>query len=155
MSKRTLVSRLLSVGFAGALLPAFEGARTEADSGFGSIVVRIDGFRNDRGIARVAVFDQAAGFPGTPEQALRRATSNIDGGKVEVRFDSLPYGTYAVAVHHDENADGKLNKGLFGRPKEGYGVSNNVVHARHAPTFEEAQFRLDSDQAVLEIRVHY
>src|SRR2546428_697749 len=75
MSKLTLVSRLWSVAFAGALLPAFEGARTEADPGVGRIVVRIDHFRNDRGIARVAVFDQPAGFPGTPEQALRRATS--------------------------------------------------------------------------------
>src|SRR5438445_12019318 len=127
MSKLTLVSRLWSVAFAGALLPAFEGARTEADPGVGRIVVRIDHFRNDRGIARVAAFDQPAGFPGTPEQALRRATSKLVHGKAEVQFESLPYGIYAVAVHHDENADGKLNKGLSGRPKDGYGVSNKVI----------------------------
>src|SRR2546430_3353731 len=43
-------------------------------------------------------------------RSLRRATSKIDHGKAEVQFDSLPYGIYAVAVHHDENADGKLNR---------------------------------------------
>jgi len=34
-------------------------------------------------------------------------------------------------------------------------VSNNVVHARHAPKFEEAEFRLDSNLTALAIHVHY
>ncbi len=155
MSKLTRAPRLLCIAFAGGLLPGFGAARTAVDPGVGSVVVNIDGFRTDSGIARVAVFDEATGFPDKDDHALRRAASKIDGGRVEVRFDSLPYGVYAVAVYHDENADGKLNKGLFGRPKEGYGVSNNVVHARHAPTFDEAQFPLDSDLTTLEIHVHY
>lgn len=155
MSTMTLVSSLLSVTVTGALVAGFGAARIEADPGVGSLVVKIDGFRNDSGIARVAVFDQATGFPGNDEHALRRAASKIGGGRVEVRFDSLPYGVYAVAMYHDENADGRLNKGLFGRPKEGYGVSNNVIHARHPAQFEEAQFRLDGDLMALEIHVHY
>ena len=49
--------------------------------------------------------------------------------QVQVRFDELPAGTDAVSMYHDENDDKKFNKGLFGRPKEGYAVSNNIVHA--------------------------
>ena len=149
------ISGLLGTALTGALLSGFGSAHPQANAAIGSIVVRIDGFRNERGIARVTVFDQATGFPDKVEHALRRAASPIEGGRVEVRFDSLPHGVYAVATFHDENADEKFNKGLFGRPKEGYGVSNNVVHARHAPTFEEAQFRLDGDLRTLEIHVHY
>jgi uncharacterized protein (DUF2141 family) len=29
-------------------------------------------------------------------------------------FDNLPAGVYAVAVYHDENSNGKLDRGMFG-----------------------------------------
>ena len=120
----------------------------------GSLELRIDGFRNDRGSARVAVFNQPTGLP-DQEHALRSTAAMIAGGRVEVRFDSLPAETCAVAMYHDENDDGVLNKGRFGVPREGYGVSNNVVHARRAASFEEAEIRIAGDVATVEIHVQY
>jgi len=73
----------------------------------------------------------------------------------EARYDDLPFTDYAVAIHHDENDDGKMNERLFGLPKEGYGVSNNIVHARRAPRFAEARFGLHSEACTVTINVHY
>jgi uncharacterized protein (DUF2141 family) len=160
MSNVTTLLRLSSVTLMGVLVPgvgtvrAQEAARAQEAPQLGSAVVTVDGFRSEKGMARVVLFDQPAGFPSDDAHAVRRAQSKIEAGRIEVRFDSLPLGVYAVAVHHDENGDGKMNKGLFGIPKEGYAVSNNVVK-RRAPKFEEAEFRLDRDLMPLEIHVRY
>ena len=127
--------------------------RTGADSG--TLVVTIQGFRSAKGHARVAVFNRTAGFPDDESAAYRTVATNISDGQAGVRFDDLPLGDYAVATYHDENNDAKLNKGLFGVPKEGYGVSNNVVHAMRAPRFEEARFPLNSISHTVNINVHY
>jgi uncharacterized protein (DUF2141 family) len=101
------------------------------------------------------VFNRNAGFPDDESVAYRRVITSIHDGQAEVRFDDLTFADYAVSMYHDENDDGKLNKGLFGVPKEGYGVSNGVVHAMRAPKFEEARFRLDALTHIVTINVHY
>jgi uncharacterized protein (DUF2141 family) len=121
----------------------------------GVLSVTVDGFRSDTGHARVAVFKDARGFPDDGSAAMRRVVASIKDGKTQVRFDGLPFGDYAVSMFHDKNDDGKLNKKLFGIPKEGYGVSNNIVHATRAPKFTEALFHLDSELKELTIHVHY
>ena len=121
----------------------------------GTLRVAVDGFRNTRGQARVAVFDRDKGFPDDESTAVRGVVAAISGGRIQVQFEGLPPGDYAVSFYHDENDDGKLNKRLFGIPKEGYGVSNNLVHAMRAPKFAEALFRFDDELREVRIHVHY
>jgi uncharacterized protein (DUF2141 family) len=123
--------------------------------GVGSVVVTIEGFRNPEGRARVALFSQESGFPDDESGAYRKIVSDIRNGAVQVRFDELPAGSYALSTYHDENGDAKFNKGLFGIPKEGYGVSNNIVHATRAPKFGEAVFPLSNEVKDIRIQVHY
>jgi uncharacterized protein (DUF2141 family) len=48
---------------------------------------------------------------------------SVEGtGKLATQFD-LPVGRYAVAVYHDLNDNGKLDKNVLGIPKEPYGFS--------------------------------
>jgi len=131
------------------------GPASAAFDRVGTIVVSIEGFRNAAGHARVALFNREAGFPDGESAAYRKAVADIDGGRAELRFADVPPGEYAVAMYHDENDDGALNKGLFGIPKEGYGVSNNVSHATRAPRFSEARFQFDGMSRTVSIRVHY
>jgi uncharacterized protein (DUF2141 family) len=44
-------------------------------------------------------------------------------------FDELPSGACAVAVVHDENGNGRLDKNSLGIPTEGYDVPNNRTFA--------------------------
>jgi uncharacterized protein (DUF2141 family) len=138
-----------------ATLGASHASTTLDPAAVGTIVVSIEGFRNESGHARVALFNQGTGFPEDASAAFRSTISVIQGGRVEVHFDDVPFGDYSVAMFHDENDDGKLNKGLFGIPSEGYGVSNNVTHATHAPRFTEALFTLAEASHTVSIRVHY
>ena len=68
----------------------------------------------------------------------------------------LPHaGRYALVMFHDANANGNLDQGMFGIPREGYGFSNNIRPHFHAPSFESAAFTASEGDTRLQIRLHY
>ena len=61
----------------------------------------------------------------------------------------LPEGEYALLIYHDENENGKLDKNVFGMPKERYGFSNNEFGPHGSkPKFEKALFKVGPNELV-------
>lgn len=77
--------------------------------------------------------------------------AKIQGSTVTIRR-KLSAGKYAVSVYIDLNGNGRLDKNMFGAPKEPYGVSNNVVTKLSAPTLEACSFEL-RDAKVITIKL--
>jgi len=63
---------------------------------------------------------------------------------------NLSKGIYSIAIFHDENRDGELNKNFIGIPKEGYGFSNNVIF----PSFNNSKIDL-SKSTNIDIEMRY
>ncbi len=120
-----------------------------------SLRVEIRNLRNDRGIVRCAVFDSAAGFPGKLERAVAGLAVTARDGQARCDFGELAPGRYAVAVFHDENANGKFDLKLYGVPKEGYGASNNPKPRVGPPRFDDAHFEHGERGSDLQIELHY
>jgi uncharacterized protein (DUF2141 family) len=120
----------------------------------GTLTVRVVHARNANGEIRVALFKDAAGFPGDASLAFRTQRAQIDPHTLSatVVFTEIPQGVYAVSVFHDENGNGKLDKNFVGIPKEEYGASNNPAKKMGPPAFNEAKFSLGAQQ-LLEIRL--
>ena len=77
----------------------------------------------------------------------------IFGDSLSYTFREVPLGVYAVAVIHDSNMNGQLDRGLFGIPREEYAFSNNVFGVLGPPKFENASFVLDANrEALIEVR---
>jgi uncharacterized protein (DUF2141 family) len=72
-----------------------------------------------------------------------------------VSFGSLRPGTYAVAVLHDENENGKMDFNFLGMPLEGYGFSNDASALFGPPSFANAAFRLLPRSSALTISARY
>ena len=70
-------------------------------------------------------------------------------------FEDIPPGTYALAVVHDENMNGKLDTHLPGIPREGYGFSNDASALLGPPSFYDASFKYDGQNLNLTIGLHY
>lgn len=113
-----------------------------------SVKVEIRGFRSDKGKALVALFASSKGFPDKPSHALRRIEVPIVKHTARAVFPKLPPGTYAVAVLHDEDGDRTMKTGLFGIPKEGYGVSQDARGTFGPPSFGDARFTLRAARIV-------
>lgn len=112
-----------------------------------TMTVHARGFRDDGGQALVALYRS----PDTwlkIDRAFRRSSVPIHDRAVEVRFDALPTGDYAVAVIHDANGNGRLDMRWFPwpKPKEGAAVSNGATGG--PPKWRDAKLVLDADRTV-------
>ncbi len=126
---------------------------TEEDKA--ELKVIVTGFRAIKGEARMLIFDQPDGFPGTGEKALAFTRARVEGKSVEANFVNLKIGKrYAVVIYHDENDNRNFDSNFLGIPTEGYGTSNNVTVLR-SPTFEETSFILESDGQTLQIKLFH
>jgi uncharacterized protein (DUF2141 family) len=70
-------------------------------------------------------------------------------------FLDLQPGTYALAVIHDENMNGKLDTNEVRIPTEGYGFSNDASALMGAPSFNAASFPYDGQNLALTITLNY
>jgi uncharacterized protein (DUF2141 family) len=50
------------------------------------------------------------------EQSIYSSTIHVDSQTVTWRINDVPHGDYGVAVFHDENSNGKMDKNVFGIP---------------------------------------
>lgn len=131
--------------------PGPVGAQTAS-----TLTVNISALRNAQGKVMVALYKDPAGFPDTPKNAFRKELVDIDAKALTAKavFPDVPHGSYAVAVLHDENGNGDMDKNMLGIPKEGHGASKNPEPMMRAPKFEEAQFSMTAP-ATLEIKTFY
>lgn len=110
-----------------------------------TLVVVIDGIDKIQGQICLSLFDQSEGFPGDTKQAIRSKCVEIKQTSMEVTFEQLALGRYAVAVIHDANQDNKLNTNFLGIPMEGFGFSGNPRILMGAPSFEDSAIQVGSD----------
>ncbi|RQO66398.1 hypothetical protein DBR43_29720 [Pedobacter sp. KBW06] len=82
-------------------------------------------------------------------QEYKSQTRKVNSNSETFIFKDLPVGTYAVALYHDENSDGKCNTNLIGIPKEGYGFSQNFKPSLSAPKFDDAKFKLEKETEII------
>lgn len=120
------------------------------------IHVEILNIKNSTGSVACALFESPDGFP---NDYLRLATNvmaiKIRKSQARCDFMDIPPGTYAMAVIHDENMNGKLDTNSFGIPTEGYGFSNNAKGVVGAPSFSAASFTYDGQNLDLTMSLHY
>jgi uncharacterized protein (DUF2141 family) len=121
----------------------------------GKIEMEIKGFRNNKGVARIALFSGEKGFPQDFKKAKKTLTLKIKDKAAKGEFKDISYGEYAISVLHDENKDGKMNKNLFGVPKEGYGTSKDARGSWGPPKYKDAKFKLEKDELKLKIKMTY
>src|SRR5712691_480561 len=87
--------------------------------------VNVARIRSSQGNVNVALYADEATFLKDNER-LAGVRIPAQPGTVSTTFTKLKPGTYAVAVYHDENGNGRLDKNFLGIPREGYGFSNGA-----------------------------
>ena len=98
----------------------------------------------------VGVFDDEASFPKTPDQELSQILTPAQAEDFIITH--VPPGTYAIAVFHDENKNGKID-GF--PPTEGYAFSNDARGTFGPPPFKKAKFTVSDPLTQISIRMRY
>jgi uncharacterized protein (DUF2141 family) len=125
---------------------------TRAQSGGqGTVIVKVTGLRSEKGQVKIAVFNLPERWLG--EQPVYSSTINVDGQSVTWKLNDIPYGDYGIAVLHDENKNGKMDKNFLGIPQEPYGFSNNVRVTFGPPKWEKSKFAVKGSTTEVSIEV--
>lgn len=117
--------------------------------------VIVKNLRSNDGQVKIALFNSEDGFPDKSEKAFKRTVHKIDQQQVEVNFEDVPFGTYAVGILHDENVNGEMDSNWLGIPNEGYGASNDAKGSFGPPSYDDARFEIKSDTMVVIINTNY
>jgi uncharacterized protein (DUF2141 family) len=120
----------------------------------GKLSVTVAGVRNDNGAVRCGLYSSPDGFR-EPGRELRGSVAHIKNGRATCVFNGIPAGSYAVAVFHAEHNETRMETGLFGRPKQGYGFSNNPSSTFGPPSFASAAFQYNGGNLTLPVQLSY
>lgn len=121
----------------------------------GRLNVRIDGLKSQKGQVCLTVFSTSRGFPDNGKRALSAQCTKTAGTPQTVTFPNLKPGNYAIAVIHDLNSDGALNRNFLGIPTEGFGFSNNPTIRTGAPKFGESAVLVAGPNTNIQIQLQY
>lgn len=121
----------------------------------GTLHIKMEGFRSNKGRAAVLLYRNAAGFPIKTERAWKKSQVHIHQKEGQARFENLPYGVYAVSALHDENGNGRMDTNWLGMPREGVGASRNARGRFGPPRYQDAAVELSTDTLRLSITVDY
>lgn len=115
--------------------------------------VDINGVRNSRGLLRLCLTQKPQHFPdcSADRHAIRLS---FPASQASVKINGLSPGSYALAIIHDENGNGRLDS-FLSVPKEGFGFSGEHMPAFAPPSFDQAHFALKAGVAKRSVRMRY
>lgn len=114
-----------------------------------SLTVNVEKLRNSEGIVQFALYNKEGSIPDENfKKCYKLLKSSIVNGSSTITFHGIPSGKYAVNILHDENNNGKIDKGFL-LPKEGIGFSNfKTIGLSNRPSFLNASFDFNSDKII-------
>jgi uncharacterized protein (DUF2141 family) len=102
-----------------------DSTSTNADT-LSKLVINLSGMQNLNGKINVALYNSEASF-NNPNQAYRELFLTPTATSMTIEIDSLPAGTYAFGIFHDENNNQQIDQNWLNIPTEGFAFSNNVI----------------------------
>ena len=120
----------------------------------GTVIVEISDINDSKGLMSIGLYSNENGFPDKGKE-YKGKDVEVTGQTLVYTFKDVPVGTYAIAIIHDTNSNGKLDKNFLGIPKEGYAFSNNVFGILGLPpSFKDASFKLTGNETI-KIKMEY
>jgi len=110
----------------------------------GNLSINIKGITSSQGNIVIGVLDGAKGFPSKREPVTGQIVK-AQHPELNVVFNDLKPGKYAIVAFHDVDTSGKINRNMIGFPTEAYGFSNDARGKLAPPKFEEAAIVLDQE----------
>lgn len=128
---------------------------TKATITHSSLTVMVDGLKNQKGQICFSLFASSQGFPSSGDRALQANCVRVKSTPIEITFDNLQAGSYAVAVIHDANSDRTLNRNFLGIPTEGFGFSQNPIIQTGPPKFMDSVVIVTGKNTNIQIQLQY
>ncbi len=138
--------------FGAAALAALPAASAEPST---TVRIAVSGLRNVDGMVQACLTTQPRHFPDCRDDPTSHQLSVHAATGLVLNFDHVQPGTYAVALLHDENGNGRADRVLSMIPREGFGFSRDAPVRMGPPGFDEAAFDVGASPVRQTIRMRY
>ena len=128
-------------------LTLYSFAKPNADTY--SLTIEVKNLRNAKGVVQFALYNKDGSIPDEDyENYYKILKGEIVNNSSTITFKNIPSGKYAVNILHDENKNGKIDKGFI-LPIEGIGFSNfQSIGLTNRPNFSKASFELKGNKTI-------
>ena len=114
-----------------------------------SLTIEVKNLRNSKGVVQFTLYNKNGSIPDEDyENYYKILKEEIVNGSSTITFKNIPSGKYAINILHDENKNGKIDKGFI-LPIEGIGFSNfQFIGLTNRPNFSKASFELKENKTI-------
>ncbi len=119
------------------------------------VTITVSEMRNDDGVVRACMTNDPQRFPRCRDDAQSYRLVVPATQATTLRFRNVAPGTYAIALLHDENGNGKADRALGMMPKEGFGFSRDAKVRMGPPAFDDAAITVGTTSQRQTIRMRY
>lgn len=119
-----------------------------------SIEVSVHNVRNAKGVVHACLTADAKDFPKCENQPKHHQKTVSSKNALSITFSGVKPGRYAIALMHDENNNGKIDRAIL-IPKEGFGFSRDAKVRMGPPSFKSAAFDVKQGRNTHSIKMRY
>jgi uncharacterized protein (DUF2141 family) len=122
----------------------------------GKVTVDVLGLHSHRGRVLAALFCSKTGFPNQVKLACARKVAKLENKRLQLVFEAVPAGEFALSLFHDENSNAALDTNLFGIPSEGWATSRDAEAHMGPPDYADARMALAAgEQKRIAVHLQY
>jgi len=113
----------------------------------GSLTLTVDNIKYGKGRIWVGIYASPDEFLDREKARLIEVAVN-KSGQVTIPLDSLIFGEdYALAIFHDLNDNGEVDRNFLGLPSEPWAFSGEPKTRLRLPRFDEVKFTFDRESS--------
>lgn len=122
----------------------------EAPSPKATLVLNVNNINKSSGRVWVGLYKSEDHFLDREKAILVSAKVTAEGN-MKVHVPNLMLGTYAIAVFHDENDNGELDRNLLGIPSEPFSFVRKPKSKWRLPKFDEVALQFQQPNQVIQV----
>lgn len=119
------------------------------------VKIDVTGLRSGKGMVLACMTSDPDHFPDCEGDADAYSLTVKAGEPLTLTFPAVAPGHYAIALAHDENDNGKIDRALGVIPREGFGFSRDARVRMGPPKFRDAAFDVGDTPVRQAIRMRY
>lgn len=119
----------------------------------GTLQISVDNIKAAEGMIWVGLYRTEEDFL-IKEKAILVGVHVEQEGQMTIRMPALVYGEYAMAIFHDLNNNGEMDRNLVGIPSEPFAFSQKLKSKFKIPKFDDVKFTFEQDQQVLTTKLN-
>ncbi len=124
----------------------------EKEAVTGTLSIKVDNVKKLSGRIWVGIYDSENNFL-VKEKAIVEGFPVTQKGELTLEIPDLKYGDYAIALFHDVNDNGVMDRNFVGIPSEPYAFSKKPRSRFRLPKFDEVKFTFQQTNQILITRL--